>query len=367
LASPYQVQVRSRTYTVVDDLTIVYRVLITGVVNDEITDEPLQAPFIVRAGRRGLDPKLLAGGLWCFAGYPEQVFPDLSTTPDTVDVVITAPGYREVSFTVIIPQHASFPVSAPVVQLRRLPVRIQGRVVENTTGRTPIAAAKILIVDDPNPPQPLTEHLAALRTPLHFDHASGVTVHERLLSPTGSLKHLEANVFAGSRSFTLNNRVGLAANDIRRIGSAMQSEYGVIESLAPDPADPSQPGSVTLRSALIRSFRATTEVQRVTPGAAGTTRHLAREADAGDGVLILDGILDVDTIEIADPVPERVEYHALGALTDAEGFYRLDGISRVRTVYLDASAAGFTALPAPVPWTINYRQPLNIVNFRLSP
>ncbi len=72
-------------------------------------------------------------------------------------------------------------------------------------------------------------------------------------------------------------------------------------------------------------------------------------------------------MEIADPVPDRVEYHALGALTDAEGFYRLDGIGRVRTVHLDAGATGFAALSEPVSWTINYGQPVNVVNFRLSP
>ncbi|MFQ5813112.1 MAG: hypothetical protein ACE5I2_07980 [Anaerolineae bacterium] len=141
----------------------------------------------------------------------------------------------------------------------------------------------------------------------------------------------------------------------------------MIESLAPAPADPTQPGDVTLRGALNRSFPATTEVQKVTLGAIGTTRSLAREADAGDGLLILDGVLDVDTIEIADPTPELVEYHALGALTDAEGFYQLNGIGRVRTVHLDARATGFAALAMPVPWTITYRQSVNIINFRLSP
>ncbi|MFQ5857714.1 MAG: hypothetical protein ACE5LU_19075 [Anaerolineae bacterium] len=367
MAVAYQVEVRNRFYTVVDDLTIVYRALIAGMVRDEVTGEPPRTKYAVRVGRGDLHAKTLDGGLFCIAGYPEQVFPDLSTTGYLVELVITAPGYRGASLLVNIPPNTTFPVDAGDVSLRRPPVRVQGRVVDNTTDRNPIADAKILIVDDPSPPAPLTEHVVALRTPLHFEHAGGVTVRLRQLTPAGPPKQLGADALAGSRTLTLKDRIGVAVNDVLRIGPEIRVEYAVIESLAPQPADPTQPGNVTLRSALNRSFPVNTEVQKVTPGAIGTVRTLVQEADAGDGVLILDDVLNVDTIEVVDPTPEQVEYHALGALTDAEGFYRLDGVGRVRTVHLDASATGFTTLPKPIPWTINYEQPVNVVSFRLSP
>ncbi|MFQ5813113.1 MAG: hypothetical protein ACE5I2_07985 [Anaerolineae bacterium] len=180
MAVAHQIQVRNRTYTVVDDLTVVYQALITGMVRDEITEAPPRTKFTVQVEREDLYPKTLDGGLFCIAGHSEQAFPDLSSTSYTVDLVITADGYRQATLSVNVPQNASFPINVSAhVQLRPLPIRIQGRVVENTTGRNPISGAKILIVDDPSPPGPLTEHVVALRTPLHFEHAGGVAVRQR--------------------------------------------------------------------------------------------------------------------------------------------------------------------------------------------
>jgi hypothetical protein len=54
-------------------------------------------------------------------------------------------------------------------------------------------------------------------------------------------------------------------------------------------------------------------------------------------------------------------------MTDAEGYYQFDGIGRVRTVYINIHAAGFSALVEPVAWMINYGESINIVDFRLLP
>ena len=84
-------------------------------------------------------------------------------------------------------------------------------------------------------------------------------------------------------------------------------------------------------------------------------------------VLFLLNDLPTDPIEIVDDTAALVEYHAPGAITDDNGYYRLDGITRVRTVYMDASAAGFAAMREPIAWTIDYGQPVNNVDFRLAP
>ena len=70
--------------------------------------------------------------------------------------------------------------------------------------------------------------------------------------------------------------------------------------------------------------------------------------------------------QVITDLPQPTEYHDLGALTDTAGYYQLNGIGRVRTIYLAVSAAGFTS-PPPVPWVINYEQPVNLVDFRLRP
>ena len=83
-----------------------------------------------------------------------------------------------------------------------------------------------------------------------------------------------------------------------------------------------------------------------------------------DGALLLNGPLAATTIEIVDP-PHPTEYHALGALTDADGYYSCDGIASVAALDLKASAAGFVTPAAPVSRILNYNLPTNVVDFRL--
>jgi hypothetical protein len=358
------IQAQQRNYTVVADVQTFYRALLSGAVRDEITVEPIRAQFSVSAGVEGLDVRILEGGLFGLAGYLERVFPDLSNTDHTVELTISAPGYREATQTVNIPHQSSLPIIAPPVQLRRLPVRVQGRVVEDTAQRLPIADARVIAVSGASASSPL----AFLRSPLHFDHATGTSVRECNLAVTGTAKTMTVEAAAGGRVLSLSNRAGLAVDALLRIGTETVAEYALIESLEPLPADLNQPGKVTLRSALRRSFPAQTELRQIAHNipVGGEVRTLDLEAQAGDGLVILDAFLDVNGVEVLDAVASRVEYHALGAVTDADGFFRLDGTGRVRAVDLDASAAGFQPLAAPVPLTINYEQPVNVVNFRLQ-
>ncbi len=361
MAAVHQVQIDDLTYTVVDDRTIVYQALFTGVVRDETSGEPLRTPFSVYVQRKGVHIKTFDEGRFCGTGYVERVFPDLSMAGKTM-VVIAAPGYLEQSLT-IPPPDGNFPASAPDVQLRRVPIWLQGRVV-NSLDRTPIAQAQVLAVQ----PTGATEHaITLLRTPLHFRHNRDVSVHARPLSPAGLGKQLMAAVRAGRDTITLNNRSDLAQNDILRLGSDIDAEYVTIASLAPTPMDPNLTGDVTLYGALYRSFPVNTVVQKVMRGMIELTSTLGREADAGDGVLIVKDELPPGPIEIADSDPERVEYCTLGALTDSAGFYRFDGVGRVRTVVLEASATGFEALSPPRAWIIDYNQPVSVVDLRLPP
>ena len=120
----YQIQVRNRAYTVVDDVSTAYFALINGAVQDEVTGTPPRTrTCVVAAGRDAVYIKTTNDGLYCVAGYPEQTFPNLGTTPYTVELKITAPGYRGTQVPITVPQNATFPVSGPVVRLRPLPVR----------------------------------------------------------------------------------------------------------------------------------------------------------------------------------------------------------------------------------------------------
>jgi hypothetical protein len=360
LTSPYQVVAGRRTYTVVTDTSTSYRVLATGVVIDEISGRaPRTRMLVLTPGRKDLYVKSVAGGMFCVAGYAQTAFPDLDQTFYQLRISVCAAGYGKASVNALIPQNASFPVSVPVVRVRPVPVRIQGRVVEDTVNRAPIAGARVTVDDDPSPPQPPPGHVAALRTPLKFGHSAGLAVHRRQLGAAGGAKQLAAAAAAGERDLALSDCVGLAAGAVLRIGPDVSVEYAVIENIGP------AGGEVTLYGGLMRMREAGCDVVPVVPGAAGPATTLAQEADAGDGTLVLSAALDGDTVEIADPTPGRVEYHALGAVADAQGFYRLDGVGRFRTLRLSASAAGFTQGAAT--WTINYGRPVNVVDFWLSP
>jgi hypothetical protein len=362
VAAVYTIQANNRIYTVVDDLTMVYLALITGVITGDFVDdgaeEPLRTSFVMHVERKGVFSKIIEGGLFCVAGYPEQVFPNIHSAGDSVELVFTAPGYRERRLTIPIPKNASFPVRVPqAILLRPLLVRIRGQVVMNTIKREPISGARIISVSSTS----ATKQLVALGVPLQFGHVQNVAVNE--LNPVGPIKKMLSAASRGTRVLTLSNRTGLLVGSVLRIplSTATQMEYTVVDDPGPSPQNTS--GNVKLRSPLAHEFPKNTQVERL---AATSLGKLAREADAGDGMLILDKAPApaVESIEIADPT--RVEYRDVGAVTDANGIYQLEGISRVRTIPLQASTtSGLPVRSQSVSRTINYEQPVNIVNFQL--
>jgi len=363
LTAVYQVQAEDRTYTVAGDLTTVYRALVIGSVQDEISSLPLEGVWSVQVSRPDLRVKTAAGGSFAVSGYPEWSFPALATTSYSLTLAFAASGYRGQSLDVNIPAQSTFPITASLIKLRRLPVRIQGRVVKATSGRSPVSGAKLVSVDDPDSPPAV--HACALRSPLYFDHASSVTVRERTLTPAGSARQLAADAPAGTTTLALSNRTGLAPNSLVAFGPDLRLEYAVIESMDPEPSDLTQPGNITLRNGLNHSLAAGGQAQPVTAGAVGTSHNLAAGANAGDGILLLDGLLNVEAVEVADPLTTQVEYHAVGALSDSDGFYRLDGAGRVATLFLNASAASLHDLTQG--WTIDFANPVNVLDFYLSP
>ncbi len=231
--------------------------------------------------------------------------------------------------------------------LRPDPVRMQGRVVEVVGARNPIAGAAVTAAN-PN--------VLLLRTPVHLDHAAGVTVRRRALNSAGSVKQLTAAVLGGSTRLTLTNTTGVVANSVLRLGTDREAEYAVVTA-----ADPGT-GSVDLAAPLWRSLAAGATARRVTKGAIGASRTLSRDALAGDGLVVLSGSLSDGTIEIFDG--GKSEYAVTGALTDARGYYRLDGVGGV--VMLDLQAAAPTYVTQQVSVALDYAAPVNITDFRLA-
>jgi hypothetical protein len=358
MATPHQVQSGEYFYTVVEDCTIVYRVLIVGSITDEAFAASLLERFTVTADP-ALPVRATQTGLYALTGYAEQVFPQLSTTGYTVKLSFTAPSFRDATLDVPIPVNSTFPVTAAGVVLQRIPLRIQGRVVADTALRLPIAGALVLTVDGPSMPPGI--HATALRTPLYAPHLLGATVQQLSLTAFDST-NLTQNTLPGATTLTLAKTTGLAANSILRLANLAQTivEYCVVSSLGPDA------GQLSLRHPLNRSYLsgAATDVQFVSAGAPTATATLTSAASAQDGLLLASQLFTGDTVAV-DPGSPSGEYHEVGALTASDGYYSLDGIGRIRTLSLEASHTGFTNLTQD--WSLAFDQPVNIVDFRLQP
>jgi hypothetical protein len=372
---PDQLFVDNRKYTLARDFQSSYQVLASGLVRDALTGEAPAGPLSIslqltkvaaidQVMKSLIFIKVLGSGLFCLAGVPERIFPDLSTIDYTLGLQIQVPGYKSVQLPVSIPSKSIFPLKTLLqVDMQPLPIRIQGRVMGMTTTPTPLVGASVFLVDEPN--TTLTEHVVALGSPLYFPHSAGTTVQQLPLTPSGATRHLATSASAGNQFLILKDSTGLGLGDILLISSQEASEYVIVDNLPHN-----VPGQVTLFNVLNYSYAAVAEttVQQYTPGAAGTSTTLSRPAHIGDGVLFLPISLSpasAGTIKLADATSSLVEYHALGAVTDKDGYYRLDGITQVQTVYMATSAAGYPAMKAPVAWTVDYTQPVNSVDLLL--
>lgn len=356
MSSVHQVTVGDLLYNVVDDCTTTYWALLTGSVTDEIFGDAVAA-FTVVTGRADLQFKA-SNGLFALTGYPDVSFPQHSTNAYNLNLQLKAPGYRDQKWLQSVPAGVPFPIQIAVIKLRRLPVRIQGRVVNDVT-RAAIAGAQVISVDDPVTPP--TVHTTAVRSPLYFDHPLTSQVQGATMTTPVAL-NLTEDVAAGDKILNLQNRAGLAGNPVIQLRNASRTavEYAVVDHLGPGaPAA----GQVYLRNALNRSYPKSASVTHFIPNLVGGPTGLLADANAGDGVLLAGQLLNSAPALVVDSGLSTEEYHEVGAFTDNDGYFALDGMGRVRELFLFSSQG---ALQQTVPWFIEYDHAVNVVDLRLS-
>jgi len=343
----YRIDAGDTVYTVVDDITSSYVAIFTSALLDENARKPITTVPVLTADLAGVTMRLADGALIAGTAYVERVFPDLATTPYTIHVAIIAPGYRDASLTVNIPIGATFPIVVAPLVMRRIPTRLQGRVVK-ASDRSLIAGATVAAKNN---------KILLLRTPVRSAHGLGVTVNSLAFTNSGPGRKVATDVRPGGDQVILDNNGGLAANDFLQIGSLPSAEIYEIKAVGPDP------GLVVLTSPLAASAAASTAAQQVTPSGASGTTTLARSSDVGDGVLVVNVALNDKAVQIVDGA--LTEYHWLNAISDAAGYYRANGIAGIKTLELLCSAAAF--ITADQPWFPEYSDPVNVVDFRLTP
>jgi len=139
-------------------------------------------------------------------------------------------------------------------------------------------------------------------------------------------------------------------------------EYAIVDHVGPGPAN--QPGDVFLRTGLNRSYGAAmaTIVQFVNAAPTGAPAQLASDADAGDGLLLLNQMPAGTAVVVDGGSPTAKEFHELGAVSNSDGYYSVQGIGRAKEIFLQASK-GITKKNRD--WFVEYDRPINVVDFRL--
>lgn len=350
-----RIEAGNRVYMAVQDLVLRDQLVLAGRVIDLVYGEPWRGPFNVRlTSGDTLRVRAASDGFFAVAGDPERAFPGLDVNPSSIDLAVGGNGLRERAVTVPVPVAATFPRPAIEIELARLPITLTGRTVQ-AVNRNPVPGAWVTFAD---------AALTLLRTPLHAGHAAGAEVRECQLNPAGPLKTLDAPAARGASTLLLSDRQGLAPGDLLRLGAEGRWEVAVVEDLAPLPANPALPGEVTLTAPLARSFAQGAEAQPVAAVDLAGLAALDAEVFAGGGVLPLTAPVAALAVRLEAAAAANVEYHLVGALADADGYYRADGLDRPARADLEATAAGF--LPALVTWAADFARPANRIDFGLE-
>lgn len=334
--------------SIVDDVTTIYRVLVAGRVVSAIFAQRPLPQFQVTTDWPGLTTKIARDGFFCLAGVDDLLFP---VYPVAFNITVTAPFHYPITLPVNILTSSDLPISLPDIALLYKPIRLQGRVTLDDPDHTPVAGASVLIDDTA---------VLTLRTPLHFDHTNGTPTRPISLTGTGTVKTLISAAAQFSDIITLSDRTGLLPGDVLRLGTSDRYEYAIIASIAGNLADP---GDVALAAVLQRALPVGASAELINVGVPGVGVGLQDDVLAGEGLLRLVGALTAVHIFIDDANPAQIEYHTLNAESDAAGYYRLDGIGRLDAFTLHAAAGPDND---DQEWAINYRQPVNEINFRLD-
>jgi hypothetical protein len=327
-----------RRYDIDVDIVAQWRVFVWGPVSDDGDGRLLSPTYAVT-----VDEPLLAASAhdagYALVGDPDVALAD-SSTAHPLQLGVTADGYRAAAQTVIVPANPVLPVVAPIA-LRRLPVRLTGRVIEAATGNA-IAGAAIALT---GPPLPNPARALLLSPPLVADLSPAARLRGHAVTPVASavpVKTARAGA-AGVRDVLLDDLQDLAAGQLLRFGPPDRAHWAEIELL------PGTPGLVRLPAPLALSVREGEPAAPFTLDAAvGPLASPIGAAFAGEGVVITDATPGGDLVVIADP-PAPPRFHSQGAISGPAGDYAIAGLARLARIRLAMTASGFTGQTRTLP------------------
>ena len=297
-ANRYQVQVGSRLYTVIDDLTSIYQVLVAG----RLTSTPSGAALLpaVQVDHPGVQVKIGQDGFFCLATHVPLVFPDLDTTPYNLNLTLQAEHHPPLAVPLPVPAGSSFPLPLLDLSLRYDPPRIQGGVTMGIGGAA-VGLARV-VLDQRQTCLPCAPRCISTTRRAHRWALARLPTWARRGCWTSRRPSWRRS------GLRLDNSAALLPGSVLRLGGEPDYEFMVVDftRLAA--------GAGIFTGGLRRSYPAGAPAQAVT-AAPGAAVALDRDASAGQGLLWLVAGLSAGGIQVQDANPNQVEFHALGVLS----------------------------------------------------
>lgn len=331
------------------------RALLRARLVDEVSGEPVRTPTRLSSPNPGLRVRLASDGLVGLVAEPAQVLPQLAATAVDLALDVRSEGFLPRTLAGTLGPIAGFPDDfAPLdlgdVALHRGGVAISGRVLQNQSP-TPVPLAGAAIGIDaiwshrPPPlwlPPALAEapNVMAATPGLYAARAIGTALRERTMLLAAATKRLLEPLVAGQTRLILSDGDGLVAGALLAldIDDGERIELITIAAIAPSVAA-DEPARITLAHPAAHLHRDGVRCTVAAPQPPGNLAALGREALPGDGTLFLAAAPNLgsgDWIEIDDGVqaPEYQRVERYGAVSDADGYFRLPPIARVAIVRL---------------------------------
>ncbi|MBI5259399.1 MAG: hypothetical protein HY855_23050 [Burkholderiales bacterium] len=331
------------------------RALLRARLVDEISGDPVAAPFALRASRTDVATRATADGLVGLVAAPARVLPELALAGAALSLEVRRSGFLPRTLHATLGPIAGFPASfAPVdlgdVALHREGVVLAGRILQNAMpALLPLAGATVVldaVWSQLPPPYWIAPALAeppdviTLSPPLRAERPAGTTLRERALAFAAVVQTLRTPQEPGATQLELSNGDGVAAGTALAIDidTPAATEVLVIAAVTPASA-PDLPVRVTLEHPTTRRHREGVRCAIATPQPVVANATLDRDALPGDPTVFLTAaptLADGAWAEIDDGLtaPEYARVALLSATTDADGHFSLPPIARIALVRL---------------------------------
>jgi hypothetical protein len=374
---------REREYTISPDAALpserLPQMFLRATLRDETTGAAPTLPIRASCPMPRTTARAMEGGLTGISGVPGVVFSQSDsagrlTAPYTVGFRVEGERYLPFSSETLLaagtprPDSRTALIDLGTVDLHRAPVTLMGRTmrrnfagvlsaVSGATVRVLIASAPVAL---PN--------LLSLHPGVSVAREASATVRAVTLTPlAGDGRRLLAACIAGSETLLVSDSNGLAVGTIIGLDASDpgRSEFVVVAGITAS-ADPGAAATVQIKLPCRVAHRSASSATAMVASAPGPVNGLAAPLVATEVCLVastLTGIAANTMVEIQGGGPAAPEYQQgrlLQTLSGPEGYFQLPPLSRASEIVLRADN-GATTIDQPV--VINYRQPLQTVNF----